>query len=302
MRPILGIALTTGGVFLLTIMNAMVKAAEDVPVGQTIFFRAGFSLPLIALWLWSRGDLPSGLKVNSVRSHVVRAVAGSGAMALGFAGLRYLPLPEVTALRFITPILIVIFAAILLKERVRLLRISAVAVGLVGVFIIMWPRLTLTGGEREFIGTMMILSSALLASLAQIFVKAMAAKESTAAIVFYFSGTATLLALATIPWGWVWPTPLEWALLIGSGLLGGLGQICVTSSYRFGDASLLAPFTYSAMIWSLLLGFFVFGELPTGQMLGGAALVICAGIFIVWREHQLGRDRAARGKINATMK
>ncbi|MBY6155102.1 DMT family transporter [Vannielia litorea] len=302
MKPLVGISLTLGAIFLFSIMGALVKAAEGVPVGQTVFFRAGCGLPVIVAWLWLRGDMPEGLKVQSVRSHAIRAIVGSGAMGLGFLGLRYLPLPEVTALRFITPILIVIFAAILLRERVRLLRITAVAVGLVGVLIIMWPRLSLDGGEREFIGTVMILSSALLASLAQIFVKAMASKESTAAIVFYFSATATTLSLLTIPWGWVWPTPLEWALLIGAGLTGGAGQILVTSSYRFADASLLAPYTYSSMIWALVIGFFVFNEVPTLQMLAGAALVICAGAFIVWREQQLGKDRAARGKINATMR
>ena len=299
MRPLLGITLTTSAILLFTIMGAMVKAAEGVPIGQTVFFRAGCSLPVIVLWLTLRGEISHGLRVQSVRSHAVRAIAGSAAMGLGFAGLRYLPFPEVTALRFITPILIVIFAALLLKERVRLLRISAVAVGLVGVMIIMWPRLTLEGGQQEFIGTMLILSSAVLASLAQIFVKSMAAKESTAAIVFYFSGTATALSLLTIPWGWVWPTPTEWALLIGSGLVGGAGQILVTSSYRFADASLLAPFTYSSMIWSLIIGWFVFSELPTAQMLAGAALVICAGVFIVLREQKLGKDRAARARLDS---
>lgn len=302
MKPLVGISLTLSAIFFFSIMGALVKAAEGIPVGQTVFFRAGCGLPLIVLWLWLRGDMPNGLKVQSVRSHAIRAIVGSAAMGLGFLGLRYLPFPEVTALRFITPILIVIFAAIILKERVRLLRISAVVVGLVGVLIIMWPRLSLEGGERELIGTIMILSSALMASLAQIFVKAMSAKESTAAIVFYFSGTATVLSLLTIPWGWVWPTPWEWALLVGAGLFGAAGQILVTSSYRFADASLLAPFTYSSMIWALGIGYFIFDELPTLQMLVGAVLVICAGVFIVWREQKLGKDRAARGKMNATMK
>ncbi|SIO18777.1 DMT family transporter [Vannielia litorea] len=302
MRPLLGISLTLSAIFFFSIMGALVKAADRIPVGETVFFRAGCALPVIVIWLWMRGDMPGGLKVLSVKSHAVRAIVGSAAMGLGFLGLRYLPLPEVTALRFITPILIVIFAALLLKERVRLLRISAVSVGLVGVLIIMWPRLNLEGGERELIGTAMILTSALMASLAQIFVKAMAAKESTAAIVFYFSGTATVLSLLTIPWGWVWPTPLEWVLLVGAGLTGGAGQILVTSSYRYADASLLAPYTYSSMIWALVLGYFVFAEVPTVQMLAGAALVICAGIFIVWRERKLGKTNAAEGKINATMR
>jgi len=218
------------------------------------------------------------------------------AMGLGFAGLKYLPLPEVTALRFITPILIVIFAAVLLGERIRLVRLSAVLVGLIGVLIILWPRLGdgLAGaGQREMIGAAMVLGSASFAAFAQIFIKRMASVERTAAIVFYFSVTSLTLSLLSAPFGWVWPTGTELALLVGAGLVGGLGQILLTSSYRFADASVLAPFTYVSMIWALGIGFFVFGEVPTGMMLAGAALVISSGVALVLRERQLGRGRAA---------
>jgi drug/metabolite transporter (DMT)-like permease len=125
----------------------------------------------------------------------------------------------------------------------------------------------------------------------------MAGTEKTAAIVFYFSLTASCLSLLTLPFGWVWPTGLEWALLIGAGLVGGLGQIFLTASYRYAEAGVLAPFTYVSMIWALAIGYFVFNEVPTLAMLLGAALVISAGVAIVLRERQLGMQRTAERKV-----
>lgn len=92
------------------------------------------------------------------------------------------------------------------------------------------------------------------------------------------------------------PGPFELALLIGAGLLGGVGQILLTSSYREADASLVAPFDYASMLFALGIGWFVFAEMPTWTMLGGAALVVSAGILIIWRERQLGIERARQRK------
>jgi len=172
-----------------------------------------------------------------------------------------------------------------------------VLVGLGGVMIVMWPRLQFQGGDLALIGALVTLGSAGLAALSQVFIKAMAGTERTTAIVFWFSMTASSLSLLTIPFGWVMPVGGEWVLLIGAGLLGGLGQILLTASYRFADASVLAPFTYVSMIWALLIGYFIFDEVPTVPMLGGAALVIAAGVAIVLRERQLGLRRLAERKV-----
>lgn len=296
MKPARGIVLIVLAVTVFTVMSGFIKAADRVPAGQAVFFRSACALPVVLIWLWIRGDLSHGLRTQNYRGHIMRSVAGTMAMGLGFAGLKFLPLPEVTALRFITPILIVIFAAVLLGERIRLVRLSAVLMGLVGVLIILWPRLgdgLVGAGQREMIGAAMVLGSACFAAFAQIFIKRMASGETTAAIVFYFSLTSLSLSLLSAPFGWVWPTGPEWALLTGAGLVGGLGQVLLTSSYRFADASILAPFTYVSMIWALLIGYFVFDEVPTGIMLAGATLVILSGVMIVLRERQLGRGRAA---------
>ena len=301
MRPLRGIALKLGSVLVFIVMASMIKAtAEHVPAGEAVFFRSLFAIPVIVVWLGLRRELATGFRTANPLGHFWRGLVGTSAMGLGFAGLGYLPLPEVTAIGYAAPLLTVVFAAMFLGEQVRLFRLTAVALGLVGVLIVLSPRLTMLtpdeAGHREAFGAAVVLGGAVFAALAQVFVRKLVNTEKTPAIVFWFSVTATLLSLTTVPFGWVWPTPLEAGLLVGSGLLGGVGQILLTSSYREADASLVAPFDYASMLFALLIGYFVFSEVPTMTMLGGAALVIAAGVLIIWRERQLGLERARQRK------
>ena len=131
------------------------------------------------------------------------------------------------------------------------------------------------------------------AALAQVFVRRLVTDESTTAIVFYFSINAAILSLVTLPWGWVIPDPATFAMLVLAGILGGLGQVLLTSSYRFADASVIAPFEYASMLFAIAIGYAVFEEVPTLGMLAGSALVIAAGVMIILRERYL---RIQRGK------
>jgi drug/metabolite transporter (DMT)-like permease len=208
-------------------------------------------------------------------------------------------LPEVTAISYFAPLLTVVFAAIILKEEVRIFRISAVGLGLVGVFIVVWPKLTFFGvtppvhaGPSETLGVALVLTGATFSALAQIFVRKLVQTDKTPAIVFYFSVTSIAISLLTVPFGWIWPTFFEAGLLVLAGLLGGVGQIFLTSSYREAEASVVAPFDYASMIFALLIGYFIFAEVPSLTTLAGAALVIFAGILIIWREDRLGIERA----------
>jgi drug/metabolite transporter (DMT)-like permease len=301
MRPLRGIALKLGSVLVFIVMVSMIKATADhVPAGQSVFFRSAFAIPVIVIWLVMRRELSTGLRAASPMGHVWRGFAGTCAMGLGFAGLGYLPLPEVTAIGYAAPLLTVIFAAMFLGEDVRLFRLSCVALGLVGVLIVLSPRLTLLEGaasHAEAFGALLVLGGAVFAALAQVFVRKLVQTEKTPAIVFYFSLTATVLSLATLPFGWVWPSPTELALLIGAGLLGGVGQILLTSSYREADASLVAPFDYASMLFALAIGWFVFAEMPSRTVLAGAALIILAGILIILRERKLGKNRTQQRKV-----
>lgn len=292
--PFLGITLKLGTVIAFVIMQAIIKAVSDtIPPGEAVFFRSAFGMVPLLVWLAWRHELRGGLRVRKPINHVMRGVIGTTAMALSFASLAYLPLPEATALGYAAPLLTVVFAALFLRETVRLFRFSAVGLGLAGVLVVLWPRLGGSGPAQgvEAFGAALALAGATCAALAQIQIRRMVGTERTSAIVFWFSITATLLSLASIPFGWVMPTPREAILLIVAGLIGGTGQIMLTSAYRFADASLIAPFDYASMLFALAIGYAIFNEVPTAWTLSGAGLVISAGILIIWRERQLGLER-----------
>jgi drug/metabolite transporter (DMT)-like permease len=175
-----------------------------------------------------------------------------------------------------------------------------VVLGMIGVLIVLSPRLTLIQGDAvdmaQSFGAMLVLAGAVFSALAQVFVRKLVLTERTPAIVFWFSVTASVLALVTLPFGWAWPTPGQAALMVGSGILGGIGQIFLTSSYREADASVVAPFDYASMLFALAIGYWVFAEVPTLTMLSGAALIVTAGVLIIWRERRLGIERARQRK------
>lgn len=294
--PLGGIACKIASVTCFVIMAAIIKAtASVVPAGQAVFFRSLFAIPVILVWLTARGELRRGLATAHPLGHAWRGIAGTTSMILIFAALGLLPLPEATALGYATPLLLVIFAAMFLRERVRVFRLLAVLVGLAGVLIVLSPRMTLGvegATSAETLGAVLALGGATFAALAQVYVRKLVRSEETAAIVFYFSVTGACVGLLTLPFGWVLPTPGQTVLLIAAGLIGGVGQILLTESYRYAEASLIAPFEYTSMLLAILIGYFVFSEIPTRTTIVGATLIVAAGLFIIWRERQLGLARA----------
>lgn len=299
MNAFRGILLKLGSVLLFTAMAALIKAlAGRVPTGEIVFFRSFFAIPVIVVWLWMRRDLAQGFRAQKPVSHVFRGLVGTTAMGMGFMALGLLPLPEATAIGYASPLLTVIFAAMFLGEDVRAFRLSAVGLGMIGVLIVLAPRLG-AGGEfshLQALGAIAGLTGAAFAALAQIFISKMVRTERTSAIVFWFSVTSAGLSLVTIPFGWVMPGAVDLAILVMTGLIGGAAQIFLTSSYRHAEASVVAPFDYVSMIFALGVGYWAFGEVPTWPMLLGAAIVIAAGIAIIWRERHLGIERTKRRK------
>ena len=304
MQPIRGILFKVMSVCMFMAMASLIKAASaDVPPGQAVFFRSFFALPVIFGWLAIRHELRHGWKTKNPMGHFWRGLVGTSAMGLGFMGLGLLPLPEVTAIGYAAPLLVVVFAAMFLNENVRAFRLSAVALGMVGVLVVLSPRLSVGAAmnSSETLGAIVVLMGAVMAALAQVFVRKLVTTETTAAIVFWFTITSSVIGLFTLPWGWVMPTWQIAAMLVMAGLLGGTGQIFLTSSYRYADASLVAPFDYSSMILALCIGYFIFDEVPTGTMLIGAGIVILAGVLIIWRERKLGLQRAQQRKATGNI-
>ena len=297
--PARGIALKLAAVAAFVAMATCIKAtAGHVPTGEAAFARALFAIPVILVWLAWRHDLRDGLKTRNPWGHAWRGLIGSMGMLTGFGALMLLPLPQATALSYAIPILTVVLAAIFLGERIRVVRISAVLMGLAGISIILWPDLVDSAdrsSDARTLGVTLALFAALFGATAQVVVRRLVRTEDTPAIVFYFMLAATVVSLATWPLGvfgaWVVPTPLEAGLLVASGLLGGLGQALLTSAYRYADASLIAPFDYASMIFAIVIGYALFDEVPKATTLVGAAVVIAAGALIIWRESRLGLKR-----------
>ncbi|MEZ5750391.1 MAG: DMT family transporter [Paracoccaceae bacterium] len=299
MRPIRGIAYKLVSVLAFVTMSALVKGVSGtIPPGQAVFFRSLFAIPVILVWLAARGELRTGLRAQNPLGHFWRGFVGTSAMFMGFAALAFLPLPEVTAIGYAAPLLVVIFAAMFLGEEVRAFRMTTVVIGLAGVLIVLSPRLSIDDSldAMQTLGAVLALTGAICAALAQVTVRRLIRTEATSAIVFWFSVTASVLALVTLPFGWSVPTLREAAILVLMGLLGGVGQIFLTSSYREADASLVAPFDYASMLLALAIGYWVFDEVPTGTMLTGASIVVFAGVLIIWRERRLGLERARQRK------
>jgi len=190
-----------------------------------------------------------------------------------------------------------VLAALILNERVRIYRWSAVIIGFVGVLVVLSPHLSgdelkaAIGGAASLMGVSYAICGSLTNAGTAIQTRRLAQSESTSSIVFYFSLSCTLAGLATLPFGWVTPSGSELIVLISIGVLGGTGHIFLTESYRYASASLVAPFDYTSMIWALVLGYAMFGETPTSEIVLGSAIIAAAGLFVIWRERQLATMR-----------
>ena len=302
-KPLTGIAYKIASVCIFVVMSSLLKASQGVPSGQLVFFRSCFAiLPVIIYLVW-RGELGAGLRTSRPLSHLWRGLVGTGGMMFGFYALTQLPLPEATAIQYAAPLLIVVFSAVFIGETVRFYRWSAVLVGLIGVLIIVWPRLTVFSGGLEdasgaTLGAIAALVSCCFAASAMILVRRLVFTERSATIVLYFSVFSTLIGLCTLPFGWVMPSTEQWFFLIGAGIAGGIAQILLTESYRHADMSVVAPFEYTSLLLTFAVGYVVFRDVPTLEMLVGGFIVVGAGIFIVWREHPLGLDRKKASEVS----
>ncbi|SKA32502.1 DMT family transporter [Consotaella salsifontis] len=291
----LGISLKIVSVVFFVGMQTCIKAAgPEVPPGEIVFFRSFFALVPVAAYLGWLGILKTAFVTNDLLGHVWRGIVGVTSMGLGFFALTRLPYPEFVAISYASALLTVVFAAIFLREVVRSYRWTAVIVGLAGVFVVSAPKLTILGsgfGNAETSGVVIALAAAAVGAVAAIQVRRLVRTERTATIVLYFSIMCSAIALLSIFFGWKVPTRMEATYLVAAGLCGGMGQLLLTGCYRYADASTIAPFEYSSLILAIGVGVFLFDETISLTTIIGSLIVIGAGVFIIYREHQLGIER-----------
>jgi len=289
-QPLAGIVCKSMAMLMFSLMFAAIRwLGPHFPIGEMVFFRTLLGIPVIVLVAYYSGGLHL-LRTKRIDSHALRSIAGAISMFCNFTAYTLLPLADATAIGFAAPLFVVVLAALMLRESVHVYRWSAVVIGFIGVLIIVGPEAQMA--RSAVIGAAFALTGAALAALAMIFLRRMSAHEHPTTIAFYFMVTTCAISLFTLPFGWNVPTAQEALILALTGLSGGIGQLFLSFSYRYSEASMLAPFDYTAMIWAVALGYFLFGELPMPQVWMGAVVVVAAGLLIIWRERRLSRDRA----------
>lgn len=290
-----------------TFMNACIKGLDGaMPTGEVVFFRSFFALVPLFVWLRYQGDVLSMIGTRSVGSHVIRGISGSFGMFFNFVALAYLPLADAVMLGYAAPLLTVVMAALLLKEKVKGYRWMAVVVGFAGVVIVLSPHFMGAESRREamsgaiLIGAAMGFTGACFSALSAVQIRRMALIEKPGSIVLYFSLMTTVIGALTILLGWKMPNTPQLLLLIGSGIFGGIGQTLIALSMRRAEASLIAPFEYTTMIWSVLLAYFAFDQLPTIATFVGGAVIAGSGIYTIWRESRARPSVAAAAVVTST--
>ncbi|HEY7299782.1 MAG TPA: DMT family transporter [Xanthobacteraceae bacterium] len=287
------ILLKISSALVFALMAVLVRyLGERYPVGEVVFFRSAFAIiPVVIIYAW-RGELEAAVRTGRPLRHLGRGLTAMGAMFLNFSALARLPVVDATAISFVSPLMTVALSAIFLKERVRLYRWSAVILGFAGVLLMLAPQLDSAHSRvatTAAIGAAFGLGGAFFGAASVIQTRAMTVSETTSSIVLYFSLICALAGLMTWPLGWRTPNGSELAMLIAIGICGGLGHILLTESYRLAPASLIAPFDYTSMLWTLLLGFLFLSEVPSLLVVAGVAVIAAAGLLVIWRERQLKR-------------
>jgi drug/metabolite transporter (DMT)-like permease len=204
-----------------------------------------------------------------------------------FLALTMIPFADATIIGFTVPMFLTILAMLILGERIHRYRWSALGLGCAGVVIMIGPHATLASGSLP--GVLTGLTAAVFAAFALMFLRSMSGREHAVTITFYFFLTSTACSALTALAGWPMPSREQWFVMALAGFLGVFGQLLMTYSYRYAEASTIAPLEYTSLIVAVAIGYFIFGEIPHLSTWVGAPLVIIAGLIILWREYRLSQ-------------
>ena len=267
-------------VLLFALMDAAMKGlSAHYPPLQVAALRGAASLPLVLLWVAASGTLGTLLRVRW-RLHLLRGVLSVAMMTLFVYGLSRVPLSTAYAMVFVAPLLITALAVPVLGERVGPRRWMAIGGGMVGVLVLLNP----DGEGLVSLASVALLAAALLYALTAIMVRVLARSDSTQAMVVWLLAVLALGAgLLALP-GWVAVAPAHGWLIAAVGVTGAAGQVAITEAFRRGEASLVAPLEYTALVWTLLLDAAVWGVLPQARSMAGALIIVCAGLYLVRRD------------------
>lgn len=285
---LLGIGLRLGAATCFACMAAMIKLGYEAGVStpELAFYRFAFGLPPLLLWIaWSRNF--SAWKTKRPAAHLMRAALGLTTMILAFSALGYLPLAEATTISFAAPLFAVMLSALALREKVGRHRWSAVLAGLLGVLIVMQP----AGQDLPPVGLALAILAAFGVACVNITIRQIGKTEGPQTTVLWFTISSMIALGLVLPFYATSHEAWTWVILAALGTFGGLGQLFLTTSLRYAPVPVIVPFDYTQLLWAVLLGWLIWDTHAPATTWAGAAVIVASGLYTVYREHRLGRDK-----------
>ncbi|HEV7878160.1 DMT family transporter [Bradyrhizobium sp.] len=277
-----GIALMLAGVCMFSFGDALGKVlVASYPVSELLLLRAAVPLAILLLLIWrQRASLP---RLERPGLQLLRMVLSTAEVAAFFVAVVYLPLADVITYYLACPIFVTALSAIILREKVGWRRWSAVVVGFCGVLIalqpsaqtVSWPALIALAGSFCFAVLMIVTRS-------------LRATPDIVLAATQFAGTFSVGAVLA-PFVWVTPGLPDFSLFLLAGCISIVALLCTNRSLKLAPASVVVPYQYSMIVWAVMFGYVVFGDVPSVATIVGAAIIIGAGLYIFIREQQLGR-------------
>jgi drug/metabolite transporter (DMT)-like permease len=268
--------------------SALVKWQVGIyPVGEVVFARS-----ITSLVVGGAVMLPiTGFSVFATRrpgAHVARGLSQAISQTLFGLAFALMPLAGAVSINFSAPLFAALVSILWLKERATFSRWVALLIGFAGVIVVVHP------GENSLtLGAVFALGNAVMYGSVTVAVRSMTKTESANTLIIWQLATITFFQSFLLLFGWRWPTPIDAAMLSGSGFANAIGQYFWTQSLRLAPATAVAPFYYLMLVWALGFGFLIWGEVPSAGLLGGSAIVVSSGLFLFWREARLQRSIAA---------
>ena len=282
-----GIGFMLVAVFLFALNSAAGKwLVAKYPVGEFMLIRSSFTLLFLSPFIWHAGR---SAFANAPRPglQILRVVFAAVEVAMFFWAVSYLPLADTTTFYLAGPIYVTALSVLLLRERVGWRRWTAVLIGFIGVVIALRP-----SSSSFTLPALIALSGSIIYALVMITTRALRATNDIMLMTTYFIG-AVAFGIATVPFGWVTPSVFDLLCLAGVGFANIVAQFCVIRSLKLASASVVVPYQYTLIVWSVVFGWLMFAELPDAYTIVGAVIIVAAGLYIFWREQVAARNSPA---------
>jgi drug/metabolite transporter (DMT)-like permease len=275
----LGILYMVGATIMFAASSAVSKwLVASYPIGEVLFTRTAVALVTCALFIMPATGF-AVFRTRRLPHHVMRSVSQGFSQTFLLIAFSLMPLAGAIAINFSAPLFTTLISALLLKEAVGPARWLALIVGFCGVLIVTNP-----GTEAFQIGALFALANTVLYASVTVGVRGMTATESAETLILYQLALLTAFFALLLPLGWSSPTPIDAAWIVFNGVSNAVGQYWWTRALHLAPASAVAPFFYLSLVWASLLGFAIWGDLPTLSLVLGSAVVVASGLFLLWRE------------------